>query len=72
MRVYFPRDAPQVCAPNGHNHHFSHLQVNGQFEQKILKTLYVPDGCTYWSNILGRGNQVPKVCFDAIFDDENF
>ena len=31
----------------------------------------MPDGCTYCSNIFGRGNQVPKVCFDVIFDDRS-
>ena len=72
MRVYFPRAAPQVWAPNRPNNHFSHLQVNGHFEQTNFKTPYVPDGCTYWSNILGRGNQEPKVCFGVIFDDGNF
>ena len=28
--------------------------------------------CTYWSGVLGLEKQVPKVYFDAIFDDENF
>ena len=32
----------------------------------------MPDGCTYWSRVLGLQKQVPKVYFDAIFDDENF
>ena len=32
----------------------------------------MPDGCAYWSRVLGLEKQVPKVYFDAIFDDENF
>ena len=32
----------------------------------------MPDGCIYWSRVLGHEKQVPKVYFDAIFDDENF
>ena len=32
----------------------------------------MPDGCIYWSRVLGHEKQVPKMCFDAIFDDENF
>ena len=68
----FPAPHPKYVHPTGTIIIFSHLQVNGHFEQKIFKTPYVPDGCTYCSNILGRGNQVPKVCFDVIFDDENF
>ena len=32
----------------------------------------MPDVCTYWSGFLGLEKQVPKVYFDAIFDDENF
>ena len=48
------------------------MRVYGHFEQKKLKTPCVPDGCTYWSGVLGLEKQVPKVYFDAIFDDENF
>ena len=58
--------------PTGTTINFFDLRVYGHFEQKNLKTPYVPDGCTYWSRVLGLQKQVPKVYFDAIFDDENF
>ncbi len=40
--------------------------------KKKLKNPCVPDGCTYWSGVLGLEKQVPKVYLDATFDDENF
>ena len=39
-------------------------QVNGE--------QHVPDGCIYMPHTLGSGNQVPKVCFDAILGKKNF
>ena len=72
MRDCFPRATPQVCAPNRHNHQFFHLQENGHFGQIFFETTYVPDGCIYLPHIFGDGIQVPKVCFDAIFEQNFF
>ena len=68
----FPAPHPQYVHPPGTTISFSHLRVNDHFRQTISKTPNMRDGYTYCSNIFGRGNQVPKVCFDVIFDDENF
>ena len=72
MEVYFPRSAPQVCARTRYNHQFFHLRVNGHFGQIFLNTTYVPDGCIYMPHTLGSGNQVSKVCFDAILGKNFF
>ena len=68
----FPAPHPKYVHPTGTTFNFFHLWVNGRFEQKNFKTPCVPDGCAYCSRVLGLEKQVPKVYFDAIFDDENF
>ena len=72
MELCLARAPPQVCAPTMHNHPFFHLRVISEFWQKNFKTPCVPDGCTYWSRVLGLEKQVSKVYFDASFDDEKF
>ena len=67
-----PAPHSKYVHPTGTTINLFHLWVNGHFEQKSFKTPYVPDGCTYWSAVLGRGNEVPKMCFGIIFDDEKF
>ena len=49
-----------------------HLRVNPDFQQRIFKTPYVPDGCIYRSTVLGREDQVSKVSFDIILSEKIF
>ena len=72
LKFISPAPNPKYVHPTGTTINFPHLWVYGHFQQKICKTPCVPDGCIYWSRVLGHEKQVPKVYFDAIFDDENF
>ena len=72
MELYFPRAAPQVCAPIRHNHQFFSFVGKWPFLAKKVETAYVPDGCIYLPHIFGDGIKVPKVCSDDIFDQKKF
>ena len=71
-KFIFPAPHPKYVHPPGTTFNFFHLRENCHFEQKFLNTTYVPDGCIYMPHTLGSGNQVPKVCFDAILGKKNF
>ena len=58
---------PKYVHPNGTTDQFFHLWENQHFGQHFFKIPYVPKGCTYWSNILGRETPVPKVVFGEFF-----
>ena len=74
MVWYFiwPAPHPKYVHPPGTNNNFSHLRVNPDFQQKFFKTPYVPNGCIYWSTVLGREDQVSKVSFDIILSKKIF
>ena len=67
-----PAPHPKYVHPNGTTDQFFHLWENQHFGQNFFKTPYVPKGCTYWSDILGRKTPVPKVSFDVLFGSRNF
>ena len=74
MVWYFvwPAPHPKYVHPLGINNNFSHLRVNPDFQPKLFKTPYVPDGCIYRSTVLGREDQVSKVSFDILLSKKNF
>ena len=72
MGLYFPGPHPKYVHPNGTTHQFFHLWENQHFEQNFFKVPHVPKGCTYWSNILGRENPLPKESFHVFFGSQNF
>ena len=67
MRIPPPAPHPKYVHPNGTTDKFFHLWENQHFGQIFFKTPYVPKGCTYWSDILGRKTPVPKVVFGEFF-----
>ncbi len=71
-KFIFPAPHPKYVHPPGTTINFFHLRVNGHFGQNFVNTTYVPDGCIYMPHTLGSGNQLPKVCFDAILGKKNF
>ena len=70
--VISPAPNPKYVHPTGTIINFFHLQENGHFGQNFFENTYVPDGCIYLPRIFGDGIQVPKVCFDAIFEQKFF
>ena len=68
----FPAPHPKYVHPNGTTDQFFHLRENQHFEQNFFKVPYVPKGCIYLFNILGRQNPTPKESFHVLFGSQNF